>query len=542
MATIYRRTYQVYQHGKPVVDRRGNKVTRQSRFYSIDYIDCAGRPRSKRGYTDRKATEQLAAKLEKAASWGREGLLNPFQEHEARPLAEHQADYIAELTTLRRDELYIYNQGKRLDILRDECEWKATGNITADSFELWRNKAKLKKGENKKTLAPRTLNQYLDTARGFCNWLMKRGRMASNPLAKVEKIWGEAQRKRRALGEDEIAKLLAAVTGERQTVYRTALATGLRRQELVDLQWGDLHLDSPTPFILLRASATKSRRGDSIPLRQDLAAELRKLKPADARDLDRVFSAVPSIDEFKADLATAKIAYKVDERQADFHSLRKTFGTLLSKAGTAPRVSMELMRHTDIKLTMVNYTDPRLFDTAGAVEKLPDVLAPAPEQNAAKATGTDDQPAVVDAVMSESCERLRVKMRAFSGAQADSTGQHETTGPESTRMQAHETAAVIDCNGQADTTVDNGGKAARLGFERSQNPAFSAGNPQNQPGLRVKMRPDSTDEPPAELVELWRALKPAMRKQAATILRSLPKLKPDMVKMLVGVVTMSGKT
>jgi hypothetical protein len=32
---------------------------------------------------------------------------------------------------------------------------------------------------------------------------------------------------------------------------------------------------------------------------------------------------------------------------------------------------MELMRHTDLRLTMKVYTDPRIFNLAGAVERLP---------------------------------------------------------------------------------------------------------------------------------------------------------------------------
>ena len=32
---------------------------------------------------------------------------------------------------------------------------------------------------------------------------------------------------------------------------------------------------------------------------------------------------------------------------------------------------MELMRHTDLRLTMKVYTDPRIFDTSAAVERLP---------------------------------------------------------------------------------------------------------------------------------------------------------------------------
>ena len=36
---------------------------------------------------------------------------------------------------------------------------------------------------------------------------------------------------------------------------------------------------------------------------------------------------------------------------ADFHSLRKTFGTMLTLAGELPRNVMELMRHSDMRLT-----------------------------------------------------------------------------------------------------------------------------------------------------------------------------------------------
>lgn len=49
---------------------------------------------------------------------------------------------------------------------------------------------------------------------------------------------------------------------------------------------------------------------------------------------------------------------------------------MLAKAGAAPRVAMSLMRHTDMRLTINLYTDPRIFDLAGAVAKLPTFGAP----------------------------------------------------------------------------------------------------------------------------------------------------------------------
>ena len=80
-------------------------------------------------------------------------------------------------------------------------------------------------------------------------------------------------------------------------------------------------------------------------------------------------------------------------RSIDVHALRTSFGTLLSKAGVAPRTAQAATRHSKIDLTMNVYTDPRLLDVSGAVESLPSLPlsgGPQTERIAAKVTGTDD--------------------------------------------------------------------------------------------------------------------------------------------------------
>src|SRR5262245_6401234 len=64
---------------------------------------------------------------------------------------------------------------------------------------------------------------------------------------------------------------------------------------------------------------------------------------------------------------------KRDERgrTIDVHALRTTFGRLLSKGGVAPRTAQAAMRHSDIRLTMGVYTDPKLLDVRGALDALP---------------------------------------------------------------------------------------------------------------------------------------------------------------------------
>ena len=53
------------------------------------------------------------------------------------------------------------------------------------------------------------------------------------------------------------------------------------------------------------------------------------------------------------------------------------------------------MRHSDIALTMMTYTDPKLLDVQGALDALPQLSlndAPHSQREVAKATGSDGKP------------------------------------------------------------------------------------------------------------------------------------------------------
>ena len=71
----------------------------------------------------------------------------------------------------------------------------------------------------------------------------------------------------------------------------------------------------------------------------------------------------------------------------DFHALRHTFGTWHALGGTAPKVLMDLMRHSDVNLTMRYYTHTDVADLAQAQTRLPD-LSGRPRRQV-RATGTD---------------------------------------------------------------------------------------------------------------------------------------------------------
>jgi len=199
---------------------------------------------------------------------------------------------------------------------------------------------------------------------------------------------------------------------ERALIYKTLILTGLRKGELASLTIGQLELDGPMPFVVLDAADEKNRQGSTIPLRADLANDLRqwlsdtpnaaKLRMRNhnaTSDSKRPLFTVPDAlgKILDRDLQAAGIA-KRDERgwTIDVHALRHSFGTLLSKAGVAPRTAQAAMRYSNIDLTMNVYTDPKLLDVMGALDSLPSFNWKPPtetERATMRATGTDDHTA-----------------------------------------------------------------------------------------------------------------------------------------------------
>jgi len=178
----------------------------------------------------------------------------------------------------------------------------------------------------------------------------------------------------------------------RSLVYKVLALTGLRKGELASITVGQVWLDGRQPYLELKAKDEKAGRGAQIPLRPDLADEIKsflrkKLMQFASNNestkllklpLNTPLFYVPKdfIKIFNRDLIAAGIS-KCDERgrTLDIHALRHTFGTHLSKAGVAPRIAQAAMRHSSIDLTMNIYTDPTLLDVAGAINALPKFTA-----------------------------------------------------------------------------------------------------------------------------------------------------------------------
>jgi integrase len=321
--------------------------------------------------TDKQVAEQRLHRIVIEAQRESVGLIAPKEQREAtrRSLAEHIADYISDRRSVGRDEKYVGELFRKLMRLSKECSWQSIRDITAESFCLWRAKQEQKKQ------APKTLNEYLNAARSLMKWLEPR--IGLNPLRFVQKVetTGEPRRARRAMTVDQLQRLIS-VSGERAIAYMIAVCTGIRRGELDALEWRDAVLDVPQPFIAVRSSIAKNHKHVMQPLPPYVADALRKMRGSEFGPKELIFPVgVPSIQVFKKDLVAAGIDYQDAEgRYADFHALRKTFGTLLTLSSRSERTVMELMRHSDMKLTAKVYTDANMLPVSETVAMLPNLI------------------------------------------------------------------------------------------------------------------------------------------------------------------------
>ena len=241
------------------------------------------------------------------------------------------------------------------------------------------------------------------------NWTYKTLTLDALPTA-VERA-----RERLADNPDHVAELERLGT-ERALIYKTLVLTGLRRNELASLTVAQMELDGTLPYAVLHAADEKNRQGSMLPLRTDLAAELREWiggkrerfhgRP-EAFGREPLFVVADSLGKIlDRDLMAAGID-KADERgrTIDVHALRHTFGTLLSKGGVTPRTAQAAMRHSSIDLTMNVYTDPKLLDVQGALDSLPSLNgkpSPATERQMMRATGTDGRDSLANPRQTES--------------------------------------------------------------------------------------------------------------------------------------------
>ncbi|ELP30840.1 tyrosine-type recombinase/integrase [Rhodopirellula baltica] len=398
----------------------GKRIKAEATTWTAKYRDGEGNVcEVATGCRQKDAASAVLADLLKRAEHVKSNILSAEQDriadHAAVPITEHIEAFLEYQRRKGTHPDRVQHYATKLNETAATCHFRTLRDLSVDRLEGWLGEQRT----NKRDMGAAVYNGYRESWLAFGNWCIGKRvngeqthfngekRLLTNPFDGMAKLDEEAERRRRAraLTDDELTRLLdaarrrplehamtvyrgpnkgkllakvpderraklIALGNERALIYKTAVLTGLRLNELRTLECRDLSLGD-LGFIRLRHSNEKSRKGSTLPLRTDLVAELRDWI-ADKQPGDRVF-VVPDglLRIMDRDLKAAGIPKKdADGCVVHVHALRHSFASHLSKAGVAPRIAQAAMRHSNIRLTMGTYTDERLLDTAEAIETL----------------------------------------------------------------------------------------------------------------------------------------------------------------------------
>jgi len=413
-------------------DSGADRLVLTSPYWRYRYRDGSGQLRdAPTGCKDQVAAQGVAKQLDRRAELVKAEVITPGEndaaDHVVLPLSEHVDAYVAHLQAKGNAPRRIGMVRARLDKLMADCRFNRLTDLNVSALERWLV------DRQAEGMSAATRNGYREALVGLGNWCRRTHRLVANPFIDVPIADTKSDRRhqRRAMTEDELSRLLAVARQrplleatmirrgqhkgqhvahirpevrsqldllgrERALIYKTFVLTGLRKGELASLTVAQVDFDANAPYIVLNPQNERNRQGSDIPLRDDLAQDIRswladKLKAMQDRarqagepipmklPSDTPLFYVPAglIRIFDRDLVAAGIAQVVKDPKAgkvriakqddrgrtiDVHALRTTFGTHLSKGGVAPRTAQAAMRHSDIKLTMGVYTHPKLLD------------------------------------------------------------------------------------------------------------------------------------------------------------------------------------
>jgi len=220
-----------------------------------------------------------------------------------------------------------------------------------------------------RSVRPATVNRELTLAKHMLAKAVEWKMITENPFRGVRNL-GVPRRDERVLSEEEEAKLLTACTGVRSRLLRPlvvlALNTGMRRGELLGLEWSRSDLNQRTIRIINAKSSDGNR---VIPMNVMTYSVLLSL--ADGATSPLVF---PSNRKRGEKLLDVKKGFKkavqlAGIRPIRFHDLRHTFATRLVRAGVDIVTVQKLLGHSKITMT-ARYAHSLADAKMAAVSKL----------------------------------------------------------------------------------------------------------------------------------------------------------------------------
>lgn len=235
----------------------------------------------------------------------------------------------------KRNAIHVSVTMHRIRSIAAGCGFKTWGDITKSKVENYLGTLEV---------ALSTHNGYVTAWKHFCTWVVRDGRAEFSPCQFLDRVTVSHKETRRPLAADEVAKLLAATVNSRRryclsgfdraVLYRVAIETGFRRNELRHLTTESFELDKGV--VHLAAQHCKDRRDCRQPITLALASRLQAyLTDKEPTEPVWAFRTPKTALMIQRDATAAGLSIMDAEgRELVFHSTRHTLRTELVCQGS----------------------------------------------------------------------------------------------------------------------------------------------------------------------------------------------------------------
>lgn len=255
---------------------------------------------------------------------------------------------------------------------------KAVGEITPQIVTAWY----IARLRTCSASTVRTAHQVLST---FFKWAVEQDMIAASPMAKVTQPRKPAT-ERKALDEEQMRRLLAHVADKPLVglAVRLALATGLRRGELLALRGKDVDLKAGKLFVtkaIVKVGGCEIEKKPktaagvrAVSLPPSIVEELRVLSRAAADPLLLSSSGSrPSLAHLSRAVTVAMQAVGLGEGYC-LHSARHSHATALLRKRLPVKAVSQRLGHSDVTTTLRTYSHVFASDDAELAEAVEGLL------------------------------------------------------------------------------------------------------------------------------------------------------------------------
>ncbi len=313
--------------------------------YGIDYYEPGAKKVRKIIGPRLKDAQKALAKVRELKRTGTYGFFKASQKKTFDDLLEKYESTIQDQKNYEHSIKYI------LPVLKEKFKGKLLSQINYEVLDDFRNERKKTPTQYGGQRNDRTVDIEMGILRKMFKKAFQWGWIEQNPFDRGDLFFKKTGKRERALTPIEVKQLIDASPEELKPIILTAILTGLRKGDILGLQWKDIDLDRPC--ITLKESKTEKTRiihlsQDALTLFQRLPVKSEYVFPSPKNP------GKPLYDVKKAFMKAVKesgIDPGNGNQKVVFHTLRHSCVSQLLERGADSLMVRNYVNHASTQMT-----------------------------------------------------------------------------------------------------------------------------------------------------------------------------------------------